>query len=297
MSIIRVRKDARYFVASNEPFVDEKLSWEARGLMGYLLTKPDHWEVRTHDLTKKGPAGEHKIRRMLAELRKSGYMNRIRIVNTDKTFDWITEVFESPSQNPHPNASGRFSTSGSSTSGKVPDIVIPDLPITELAKDQLHGAEPAPTEFPLPLEWQIASGQEIKLPTEDQQLQADMHFACMGICRGMPAIESLVMSFLQTRKIIPTKSQYKGWQKAFRAMYDAKPNRVSPDHLAQAITELEAWKPGSVVDPFSPMNKAISIANPSGIKPQEKKENVTQEEFREGLTEWIEKRSQEAANV
>jgi DnaD/phage-associated family protein len=137
MSIIRVRKDARYFTASNEPFVDKRLSWETRGLIGYLLTKPDSWEVRIEDLEKQGPAKLHKLRRMLSEARLRGYMNRIRISKPDGTFDWITEVFESPSQNLSPSASGRFSTSGSSTSGpstsgKPADIVSTDSISTEL---------------------------------------------------------------------------------------------------------------------------------------------------------------------
>ena len=135
MTIIRVRKDARYFTASNEPFNDRRLSWEARGLMGYLLSKPDSWEVNMIDLSKNGPAGEHKLRRMLAELRSAGYMNRVRITLEKGKFDWLTEVYESPSQNPKP-ASRRFSTSGlptsgPSTSGKLPDIVITEETNTE----------------------------------------------------------------------------------------------------------------------------------------------------------------------
>lgn len=147
MSIIRVRKDARYFSASNEPFNDKRLSWESRGLMGYLLSKPNGWQVRMDNLEKQGPAGNFKLRRMLAELRSCGYMNRIRIVNEDKTFDWITDVYESPSQNPNPSkgiikASGGFPTSGSSTSGtatrgKLPDIVITDESITESEREGL----------------------------------------------------------------------------------------------------------------------------------------------------------------
>jgi DnaD/phage-associated family protein len=129
MTTIRVKKDARYFSASNEPFNDKRLSWEARGLMGYLLSKPNDWEVRMTDLEEQGPAGNHKLRRMLAELRKYGYMNRIRLTVGGGKFDWITEVYESPSQNPKPQktiikqTSGGKSTSGSSTSGKLPDIV------------------------------------------------------------------------------------------------------------------------------------------------------------------------------
>lgn len=132
MSIIRVRKDEKYFTASNEPFVDKRLSWESRGLIGYLLTKPNNWEIRMEDLEKQGPAGNHKLRRMLAELRKTGYMNRIRITVEQNKFDWVTELYESPSQNPRPQASGRFSTSGSSTSGKVPDITNTDRTNTEV---------------------------------------------------------------------------------------------------------------------------------------------------------------------
>lgn len=132
MSIIRVRKDAKYFTASNEPFIDKRLSWETRGLIGYLLTKPDKWEVRIPDLTNQGPAKLHKIRRMLAEARLYGYMNRIRITKDDGTFDWITEVFESPSQNPNPSSSVRKSTSGQSTTGKPADIGITEESNTDL---------------------------------------------------------------------------------------------------------------------------------------------------------------------
>ncbi len=131
MSIIRVRKNKNYFTASNEPFVDKRLSWEARGLMGYLLTKPDHWEVRSEALEKEGPAGSRKLKRMLAELRKGKYMNRIRLKRPDGTFDWITEVYESPSQNPRKSSSGAFCTSALSTSAKQHHIVSTDLASTE----------------------------------------------------------------------------------------------------------------------------------------------------------------------
>ena len=131
MSIVRVKKDARYFSASNEPFNDKRLSWETRGLMGYLLSKPNNWQVRMDGLEKAGPAGNHKLRRMLAEARQYGYMNRIRITLPGNKFDWITEVYESPSLNPNPTASYRKSTSGFSTSGKPPDIVITEGVSTE----------------------------------------------------------------------------------------------------------------------------------------------------------------------
>jgi len=137
MTTIRVKKDANYFAASNEPFNDERLSWEARGLMGYLLSKPNDWKVQQKDIINKGAAGERKVRRMLAELRKAGYMNRIRVTLEHNKFDWITEVYESPSQNPNPSsevfkASSAFCTSAARTSAKLPDILSTDLLSTEL---------------------------------------------------------------------------------------------------------------------------------------------------------------------
>jgi len=137
MTTIRVKKDANYFAASNEPFNDERLSWEARGLMGYLLSKPNDWKVQQKDIMNKGAAGERKIRRMLAELRKAGYMNRIRVTLANNKFDWITEVYESPSQNPNPSsdvlkATRAFCTSAARTSAKLPDILSTELLSTEL---------------------------------------------------------------------------------------------------------------------------------------------------------------------
>lgn len=141
MTTIRVKKDARYFSASNEPFVDTRLSWESRGLMGYLLSKPNDWQVRMNDLEKQGPAGSRKIKRMLAELRACGYMNRIRIKKENGSFDWITEVYESPSQNPSPSkgftkSSGAKRTSALPTSAKPPDIDITDLPSTDIEDEE-----------------------------------------------------------------------------------------------------------------------------------------------------------------
>ena len=124
--------------------------------MGYLLSKPNNWQVRMDALDKAGKAGEYKIRRMLAELRQYGYMNRIRVTVEGGKFDWITEVYESPSQNPKPSqkvqkrTSTRFSTSGSSTSGKLPDIVNTDSQSTDVPKGT-DGVPPTPQETPKPL--------------------------------------------------------------------------------------------------------------------------------------------------
>lgn len=99
-NIVRVQKNVRYFVASNIPFNDKRLSWEARGMMGYLLSKPDDWQTRMTDLINQSAAGAKVVRRILAELRQAGYMSRKRVTVSHGHFEWITTLYESPDLNP-----------------------------------------------------------------------------------------------------------------------------------------------------------------------------------------------------
>ena len=99
-TIIRLEKVARYFVVDNTLFSDAQVSWEARGLMGYLLSKPDDWRVRLYDLVAHGPAGQHKLQRILRELEEAGYLRRKRVKRPNGAFDWETTVFETPLLNP-----------------------------------------------------------------------------------------------------------------------------------------------------------------------------------------------------
>jgi hypothetical protein len=48
--IFRIRKVGNFTIIDNALLREAHLSWEARGLQGYLLTKPDTWEVRMYDL-------------------------------------------------------------------------------------------------------------------------------------------------------------------------------------------------------------------------------------------------------
>ncbi len=99
MPIYRLAKTERFLVVDNALFEDARLSWEARGVMGYLLSKPDNWQARVYDLMAHGPAGSHKIGRILNELERAGYLRRERVVLADGTFDWVTSIYEAPSLN------------------------------------------------------------------------------------------------------------------------------------------------------------------------------------------------------
>jgi hypothetical protein len=76
---------------------DRDLSWEARGVLLYLLSRPDNWIVRTHDLVNQShSAGRDKIQRILSELRDRGYLFRYKKRGEGGRIEWQSEVFESP---------------------------------------------------------------------------------------------------------------------------------------------------------------------------------------------------------
>lgn len=123
MSTIRVKKDGHYFAASNIPFNDERLSWEARGIMGYLLSKPDNWTISVVDLIRKSPAGKFVVKRVLKELEKFGYVQRERHKDIEGRFYWVSTINEKPID--------QFTVDGSTVDGKPVDIISTDLSNTE----------------------------------------------------------------------------------------------------------------------------------------------------------------------
>ena len=77
-TIIRAPRRDRFLVIDQRAIEDERLSWAARGLLGYLLSKPDDWKVLVNDLRKRGDLGRDGIYRLLRELRDTGYMTFVR---------------------------------------------------------------------------------------------------------------------------------------------------------------------------------------------------------------------------
>lgn len=80
MSIIRAARKTQFYVLPTTTIEDTRLSWEARGLLIYLLQKPDHWNAcvkRLIEQTKNclgKAAGRDKVYAILKELRMAGYV-------------------------------------------------------------------------------------------------------------------------------------------------------------------------------------------------------------------------------
>ena len=76
---------------------DERLSWKARGLLAYLLSKPDNWQVMVAHLVNQGPDGRGSVMSGLRELKDAGYIVSSRARAKGGTFDgWDSTVYEEP---------------------------------------------------------------------------------------------------------------------------------------------------------------------------------------------------------
>lgn len=75
MTIIKIaHRDTPYVTIRRETVQDETLSWEARGMLAYLLSKPLDWTVRPSQLQQC--CGRDKVYGILRELSEHGYVTR-----------------------------------------------------------------------------------------------------------------------------------------------------------------------------------------------------------------------------
>lgn len=95
MAIIKTPKERDYVAVSNALANDERLSFEARGVLLYLLSKPADWEIQFVDVEKQGKIGREKRQRIFAELEKYGYFERIERRSAGK-FDYDYQLHETP---------------------------------------------------------------------------------------------------------------------------------------------------------------------------------------------------------
>ena len=97
-NIIRVKKDKdNPYVLINKNFLnDENLSWKAKGLLAYLLSLPDDWEIYISELQKHSTDGRDSTSNAIKELIKNAYIDR-KEIRTEGRFKSIYTVFESKS--------------------------------------------------------------------------------------------------------------------------------------------------------------------------------------------------------
>jgi hypothetical protein len=87
----REKYDTGFVQIKNEMFGDQRLSFKAKGILGYLLSKPDGWKVINKDLQNHAKDGRESIDSGLKELKDMGYLVFHRTKKPDGT--WGTPIY------------------------------------------------------------------------------------------------------------------------------------------------------------------------------------------------------------
>lgn len=142
MSVIKITIKEKPFVCLSKDCLERiDLSWGARGLHSFLVSKPANWQIKISHLIKCSPQGKDAIYKLLNELVSAGYIKRVqerdRLTQKFKGYDYI--VYEEPEEKQEDNAA-----SGKSGCGPEVDHENPPETTVKIGPSSEHPQ----TEFP-----------------------------------------------------------------------------------------------------------------------------------------------------
>lgn len=129
--IVRVTQRANFAILPNEALEHPDLSFRARGILAYLLSRPGGWETSAERLSEQGREGRDAVRTALGELEAVGYLRRAKA--QDSRGRWVTTVavYDTP-QTRRSEANAQVApTTGNQPSGNQPSVSQAPLTRTE----------------------------------------------------------------------------------------------------------------------------------------------------------------------
>lgn len=183
MSIIRgKRPKAQFYLLRNSIAADSRLSWGARGLLIFLLTKPDDWRVSVaHLVTQTAGAriasGRDAVYALLAELIEAGYIERRQAHVGGRLAEVEYVVHEDAAQ--HPANPEAVQLPGKQHPAN------PTLQITEVNQGQKNHTKTKCNENSVAKDRVIAR----RIEAREQRMREDMsaELAARGKCSGVAA--------------------------------------------------------------------------------------------------------------
>ncbi|WP_094980723.1 replication protein [Rhodococcus pyridinivorans] len=122
------RLASNFTILSNAVINDERLSFRARGVLIWLLSKPDDWRTRSDAIAGQSPKeGRDAIRSALRELAELGYLIREKIQNERGQWITIQTIYEEPRTGPEPEKPTR----GRAANGEPGGLSSTDSPSTK----------------------------------------------------------------------------------------------------------------------------------------------------------------------
>lgn len=274
-------KDNPFVMIDRRVLENPVLSWKAKGLLGYLLSRPDNWKIVMGDLVKRSTDGEFATRKALNELVKVGHIVKVEEREKGRFLAFSYEVHEKPvplSEN-HEMDVEPF---GDFPQVEKPQVENRSLNNTDLndIKNTESGEKPSPP-VEWGLSWQLAAGVgKVEIPNKEQEMQSKIANA---VEMFPEAYKEFALSFILATGIFPIKDDVSGWCKAFR---DQKARTgLTKDDIAAACKKMYDDKL-TIKGPFSVMGVAGDIhLDPArkALAEQNKTPNVVNTPFAQAL--------------
>ncbi len=157
--IIRTEKNRNYTAINNTILTDKRLSWAARGLAAFLLTKPDSWDINREYLADQGPDGVWAVRSALKELRTAGYITNERGQTTDGKFCWIVTLHEVTVENQPAPVKVKAGNQPSQRAKR--GVVVENMPVENMPVENMP-VENMPVENRRQVSTVVVSTEEVK---------------------------------------------------------------------------------------------------------------------------------------
>lgn len=150
-------KNNPYKMMRRATFEDNRLSFEARGVLSYILVKPDDWEISIPTLMREGNIGRDKAYRILDELITHRYCKRIEYRDKGGKFSGILYEIHEESYDPNESV-------------PLPEKPYPGEPNTENTDSNNKEELPTKKEKSVPAAQDAPPTAENKPLTEHQQM-------------------------------------------------------------------------------------------------------------------------------
>jgi hypothetical protein len=97
-TVFRVAKNADnpFVMIDRRPIENPALSWKAKGILAYLLSRPDDWVIRFKDLVNRSTDGGHMVRAAMKELKAAGHIKVTTEREGGRITRWVYQVYEIP---------------------------------------------------------------------------------------------------------------------------------------------------------------------------------------------------------